>query len=111
VVLKVPQPASHKPVVATDDTPGSCSLDGALSGTELWEARGASRGNTFPGKSAVSLSLRFGLRSMYFLTNFLLITVNAQHQNLRFGLLGMGFFLPVSARAEHQEAYRGGLHG
>jgi hypothetical protein len=42
-------------------------FDNALSGTELGEARAASRGNTGLGsKSAVSLSLRFGLQSMGF---------------------------------------------
>jgi hypothetical protein len=41
--------------------------DNALIGTELREARGASRGNTGLGsKSAVSLSFRFGLQSMGF---------------------------------------------
>ena len=43
------------------------AFDNALIGTELREARGASRGNTGLGsKSAVSLSFRFGLQSMGF---------------------------------------------
>jgi hypothetical protein len=59
-------------------------FDVALSETEIREARGASRGNAFRGSNnVISLSLRFGLRSMYFLTDFLLIAANARHQNLR----------------------------
>ena len=55
----------------------------ALSGTELWEARAASRGNARLGsKNAVSLSLRFGLRSKGF---FSLVRVKPRHQNLRQG--------------------------
>ena len=43
----------------------------ALSETEIQKARGASRGNRVLGATdADSLSLRFGLQSMYFLTNF-----------------------------------------
>ena len=43
------------------------SFDGELSGTELREARGASRGNTLLGsQNAVSLSVRFGLQSTGF---------------------------------------------
>jgi hypothetical protein len=43
------------------------AFDQALSGTELREARGASRGNACLGsKNAVSLSLRFGLQSRGF---------------------------------------------
>jgi hypothetical protein len=49
----------------------SASFDVALSETEIQEARGASRGNAFRGSNnVISLSLRFGLRSMYFLTDF-----------------------------------------
>ncbi|NBS32818.1 MAG: hypothetical protein EBS83_08455 [Planctomycetia bacterium] len=49
----------------------------ALSETEIQKARGASRGNRVLGATdADSLSLRFGLQSMY----FLLIAVNAHHQ-------------------------------
>ena len=46
-------------------------FDVALSETEIQEARGASRGNGVLGATdADSLSLRFGLQSMYFLTDF-----------------------------------------
>jgi len=46
-------------------------FDVALSETELQGARGASRGNGVLGATdADSLSLRFGLQSMYFLTDF-----------------------------------------
>ena len=49
----------------------SVSFDGAVSETEIQEARGASRGNGVLGATdADSLSLRFGLQSMYFLTDF-----------------------------------------
>jgi hypothetical protein len=42
-------------------------FDVALSETKIQEARGASRGNRVLGATdADSLSLRFGLRSMYF---------------------------------------------
>jgi hypothetical protein len=52
------------------EAPGA-SFDVALSETEIQEARGASRGNAFRGSNnVISLSLRFGLRSMYFLTDF-----------------------------------------
>jgi hypothetical protein len=48
-----------------------------LSGTELREARGASRGNAcLDSKTAVSLSLRFGLQSMGV---FLLVRVKPRH--------------------------------
>jgi hypothetical protein len=50
--------------------PGA-SFDVALSETEIHEARGASRGNAFRGShNVIFLSFRFGLRSMYFLTDF-----------------------------------------
>jgi hypothetical protein len=50
---------------------GLAPFDVALSETEIQEARGASRGNAFRGSNnPISLSLRFGLRSMYFLTDF-----------------------------------------
>ncbi|NBS33203.1 MAG: hypothetical protein EBS83_10500, partial [Planctomycetia bacterium] len=46
-------------------------FDVALSETELQGARGASRGNgVLVATDAGSLSLRFGLQSMYFLTDF-----------------------------------------
>jgi hypothetical protein len=51
-------------------SPSLALFDVALSETEIQEARGASRGNAFRGSNNVSsLSLRFGLRSMYFLTD------------------------------------------
>jgi hypothetical protein len=57
------------------------SFDRALSGKELWEARGASRGNACLGsKNAVSLSLRFGLQSI---GCFSMILMQPRHQNLR----------------------------
>jgi hypothetical protein len=46
-------------------------FDVALSETKIQEARGASRGNGVLGATdADSLSLRFGLQSRYFLTDF-----------------------------------------
>ena len=46
-------------------------FDVALSETKVQEARGASRGNGVLGATdADSLSLRFGLQSRYFLTDF-----------------------------------------
>jgi hypothetical protein len=49
----------------------SVSFDGAVSETEIQEARGASRGNGVLGlNNVISLSLRFGLRSMDFSTDF-----------------------------------------
>jgi len=83
-------------------SPRLALFDVPLSETEIQEARAASRGNGVHGATdADSLSLRFGLQSMYFLTDFLLIAVNAQHQSLRFGLRSIGFFSVVRGKPRH----------
>jgi hypothetical protein len=61
--------------------PRLAAFDQALSGTEIREARGVSRGDAWLGsKNVVSLSLRFGLQSM---SLFSLVLVQPLHQNLR----------------------------
>ena len=61
--------------------PRAAAFDNPLSGTELREARGASRGNAcLDSKNVVSLSLRFGLQSTGF---FSLVRVKPRHQNVQ----------------------------
>jgi hypothetical protein len=61
--------------------PGRAVSDHPLGRTKPQEARGASRGNAcLDSKNTVSLSLRFGLQSMGFVS---LVLVQPRHQNLR----------------------------